>query len=131
MTKKQDLRDLLRAAAIGGNAEFKKETVEIDGNTFVIKQPSIKARGQVMDKCTTIGPDGKSVFKMPVFMLMSVIECTYTPEGEKVFSEEDFDTLEAAPAGGVVDQLIGVATKMINVEVDSRKKPSQETQKNS
>lgn len=106
-----DIRKALRDATLGKKSVFAEKKVEIEGNTFVIRQPNLKQRQALLKKCKT--DDGGIDFVD--FLLWSVILCTHTEEGELVFEEQDYDVLINQPAGGFVEQLGNAVAEMTNI----------------
>ena len=118
----------LRAKTLGKSKSFKKELIEIEGEKFELRQPTVRQRGEIRKRCTSI--DGKNFdFDMFEFMIQCVIACTYVPDtDEKVFSDEDYQALQELPAGGWLDDLSEKAIELCNVKGDVEKKNSEKTE---
>lgn len=125
-------KERLRIATLGQPTNFKKEIVEINGEKFEVRQPSIAARAELRIKCMDTDNFGKPQFNSFKFMLWSVIANTFVPDtNDKVFEDTDYDVLISQPSGGFVDTLTEAAMRMSNVEVSSAKKSSETIQKDS
>lgn len=129
-------RDKLRSATLGSSNKFKKETVEINGNEFEIRQPTLKQRGELSRKAMKISTDenGKTDTQFDIFefQIQAVLSLTYVPKtDEKVFDERDRELLEECPAGGWFDKLSKVASRLANVSEDETKKNLDGTEANS
>lgn len=112
-------RDTLRSAVLGKKPTFRSEIVEYEGEKFEIRQPTNKARRDLFKKAT----DESGKIDMMDFVMWAVIYNTYEPGTDTtVFEESDYDVLANLPAGGVVDKLGEVASKLLNVEDDTGKK---------
>jgi uncharacterized protein (UPF0179 family) len=108
------MRDKLRAKTVGAPKNFKSEKVVIDGETFVVLQPSVKARGE-MYKRSKISTGDVERIDMGELQVWAVINCTYTTDGEKVFEEADADNLREQPCDSFVDELGEVALKLMRM----------------
>ena len=117
--KEQSLRDKLRAKTLG-SSKRKEETVEIDGDTFIVRQPTVAERALILRKsgATSGEADKVDIAEMQVW---AVIQCVYTPDGERVFEEADYEALRNAPTGSYVDKLAAEALRLMNVaEVEGK-----------
>ena len=115
-------RDKLRKITLGVDPTFKKEIITYNGQEFEIRQPSIKARAELRQKCIKGTGENLDV-DIFEFLVWSVIQNTYVPNSdEKVFDDEDYDTLVSNPTGGFMDTFAETAAKMVNIKVDDIKK---------
>ena len=130
-------KERLRSFTIGSRKNFKKVEVEIeiDGEVevFEIRQPTIGQRGEIRSKSMKFNTSGKDEvdFDMFGYLICAVVELTYVPgTDERVFSEDDYETLKGMPAGGWFDKLTKEASEICNVQEnsDNVKKPSDETE---
>jgi len=128
--KEQSLRDRLRAKTLGAGGKRKEEIVEIDGETFIVRQPTVAQRSDILkrSKANTGDTERVDIGEMQVW---AVIHCTYTPEGEQVFEEADYDALKNQPTGGFVDQLGAAALRLMNVAAVDAKNSEPTTNANS
>jgi len=117
---KESLRDRMRAATLGAGHKRKEETVEIDGQTFVVRQPTVAERSQILkrSKANTGELENVDISEMQVW---AVIYCTYTPEGERVFEDADYEALMNQPSGSFVDALATAALRLMNVAEEAAK----------
>ena len=122
-------RDTLRQATLGAKKHFRKEIVEFNGQEFEIRQPTIKSRSELRAKCTTVTKDGVS-FDTFEFLVWSVIQNTYVPNtDERVFDDTDYNVLVENPTGGFMDKFSEIASKLLNVDTETKKKFSKKTTK--
>ena len=122
-------RDRLRAKTLGAKKVFKKELIKFDGETFEIRQPTLRERSEVRKKCTSVTEDGVE-FNMFEFLIWAVIGHTFVPgTDDKLFSEEDYDELSDIPAGGWFDKFAENASELCNVNTEDEKKDSSKTAK--
>lgn len=126
------MKDKLRAITLGANTKFQRKQVIIEGETFEVRQPSLKERGEFRKKAMTLVSDddgkGQADFDIFEFQINAVICLTLVPDtDEKVFSESDREAFEASPAGGWFDQLASVATALCNVSDSKIKNDSDAT----
>ena len=122
----------LRALTLGRKKTFEKRIIEIEGEKFEMRQPTIGQRGEIRNKSMKVGMhDGEeTTFDMFGFLICAVVELTHDPEtGERVFSDEDYEELQSLPAGGWFDKLTKEAADLCNVQDDEVKKPSEKIQK--
>ncbi len=125
-------KDALRALTLGASKKFKRETVIIEGQTFDIRQPSLKERGDFRKKAMKLGQDaegkGQADFDIFEFQINAVIALTLVPgTDEKVFDDSDREAFESSPAGGWFDKLASVATELCNVSDSTIKNDSKAT----
>lgn len=118
--KEQSLRDRLRAKTLGAGTKRREETVEIDGETFVVRQPTVAERSFILRKSGANTGNAEQV-EISEMQVWAVIKCVYSPEGERVFEDADYEALSNAPTGGFVDQLAAVALRLMNVAVTDAK----------
>jgi len=122
------LRDKLRTSTLGAKTPFKKEIIEYDGNEYEIRQPTIRDRSELIDKCSKIDMMGNSKIDNMEFALWCVIRNTYVPNtNERVFDDQDYDVLSKMPTHCFVDHFSDVATRMLNVEIDKKKSSQNQT----
>ena len=108
--------------AILTRQDFAKEIVDVDGQNVEVRQPSLRIRSDVNRRAASVRKDGSFDIDVLAMGLWLVIECCYDVEtGEKVFSEADYDELAGLPSGGIIDNLIGVASQLSNLDVESKK----------
>jgi hypothetical protein len=124
------LRDKLRAKTVGAKKEFRQEEVLFDGETFIVKQPSVLQRGQILQKSKAQVGDAEKLDTAQLFA-WATIHCVYTPDGEQVFDEKDYESLVNQPAGGFVDTFGAAAMKLMNVDTEQIAKNSGKTPKSS
>ena len=118
--KEQSLRDRLRAKTLGMTSKRKEEIVEIDGETFVVKQPTVAQRSEILKRGKANTGDAERI-DIGEMQIWAVIHCTYTPEGEQVFEPADYEVLKNAPTGSFVDKLAAVAMRLMNAAVEEAK----------
>lgn len=99
----------LRDAVLGKAATFKTKEVEVDGNTFVMKQLSVKGRKEVLSKATK--NDSLDPYE---FFIWATIYCTHDTEGKRVFEPSDYEALIEFPSGGLIDTLGAAASSLLN-----------------
>lgn len=113
------MRDKLRSKALEAQGKFKCEMLECEGEQFMIRQPSVMQRAEILKRSGVKGNDGKNVeLNFAEMQVWSTIYCTYTPEGERVFDEHDAPMLRDTPAGGFVDSIAKVALDLMNGEAE-------------
>lgn len=125
------MKDKLRAATLGANVTFKRETVIIEGETFELVQPTLQQRGDIRGKAMKLklkdakDKEGDSTmdFDINEFQLHAVIALTKVPgTDENVFDLTDLETMRGLPCGSWFDQLAKVATELCNVTSEEVKK---------
>jgi len=114
----QSIRDQIRSSTLGAKPQFKTKLVDLDGTEVEIRQPNLKDR----QKLLKMAKDKEGNFEMISFLLWAVILCTYVPNtNEKVFSEEDYDSMLEMNTGGFVEKLGGEVSALMNEEDTSTK----------
>lgn len=111
-------RDVLRSKLLGKTPYFRKEIVEYEGERYEVRQPTVKARGDLFKRAMK----GDDKVDMMEFSLWAVILNTYDNEGNLVFEEGDYEIMTGQPTGGLLDKLSEAATKLLNVEEDDNKR---------
>tara|TARA_R110000868_G_scaffold33755_8_gene122246 strand:- start:2009 stop:2365 length:357 start_codon:yes stop_codon:yes gene_type:complete len=112
-------KDALRKATVGSKNGLKRETVDIDGNIFEVRQPSLMDKELVYAelKKNTDVPEGVAI------IVNMVIACTFVPgTDEKVFDSTDFDNLSSRGSGSFVDIIWGAYQNVDNLTVEDAKK---------
>lgn len=121
-------RDELRKVTIGAKREFEKKLFTFEGKSFEFRQPTIGIRKKVRDKAMKNPLEPMDTLE---FYIWCVIELTFVPgTDEKVFSEEDYDTLLESPSGGFMDVFAEECSYLMNVDTETKKKSSKKTTKN-
>lgn len=83
-------RDLLRTATLGSKRPS-VQLVEINGQTFEVREPTIKQQKYISDASTDRKTREQDNYKAVV---LGVIECTFVPgTDEKVFDAKDMGSL--------------------------------------
>lgn len=84
----------LRSKLLGAKTQFKEVTVEHDGDTYVIREMSLKERRNLIKKCQ--GKDQQ--LDGTAFQIHSIITSVRDAKGKKVFEDTDAAALEELPA---------------------------------
>jgi len=113
-----NLRKLLRDATLGKKAQFKEKTINLEDQDFVIRQPNLRDRQALIEKSR----NKQGEMDMVSFLIQSVILCTYTPEGERVFEQEDVDAMLNLPAGSFVEKLGNEIAELMAVDEEAEVK---------
>lgn len=112
MAHNTDIRKVLRDATLGKKSQFKEKVVNLEGETFVIRQPNLRERQTLISK----SKDANGELDMINFLVYSVILCTYTPDGsEKVFEDSDVEIMLGLPAGSFVEKLGNEIAELMSV----------------
>jgi hypothetical protein len=125
-------KNKLRLVTLGSSKKFERKQVEIAGEVFEIRQPTLKERGIFRKNAMNIGADesgkGKADFDIFEFQIQAVMGLTLIPgTDEKVFDESDREAFESSPSGGWFDTLASVATDLCNVSDSTIKNDSNAT----
>lgn len=101
----------IRSATLGAQNKFRVETIEYNGTKVGFKQLSYAERSQLMEKCMT---DGKvDSLKLQAH---AVIQTAVDPDTmEKVFTEDDYETMVSQPADGYLDKFSKAAFKVLGL----------------
>lgn len=121
------IKDKIREKTVGKSKDFKSERVEVDkGLEVEVREPSVAQRTKILQKSKVQSAQANKDFdsidtgKMQAY---AIIECTYTPDGEKVFDESDLDSMLNSPStAGWLDKVGEVALKLLNVQEDEEVK---------
>lgn len=106
---RQELRDAIFKEA----SQFKTKEVEVVGNTYLIRQPSVGERNKLSERAT----DANGNFDPMEFVVWGAIGHVLHPETkEPVFEETDYDLLMGMPAGGAIDRFFEEIMNIFNVE---------------
>lgn len=116
-----ELRDKLRAATVGAAKVFGEEIIEYQGEKFKIRQPSVQQRAMIMQAAKIATGDVEKI-DLAKMQIWATICCVYTEDGEAVFSQEDYASLENQPCGGFIDEFAPVVMKLMNVEAEEKAK---------
>jgi hypothetical protein len=115
-TKKQSLRDELRAATVGAKKVFRTKSVEWNGLKFEFRQPSLAGRRKLRDKAL----DDGGMIDIFEALVWGVIWNTYVPgTDELVFEETDYDSLVSTPPGGFMDEFAVEIAELYNLDAAS------------
>lgn len=91
------IKDTIRAKTIGAASKARTKTIDFQGVEVAFKQPNLTVQRQLISKAK--GADGE--LDGVLFMVWSVIFCTYTPDlTERVFDESDYEILMEQQLGG-------------------------------
>ena len=122
-----ELLDKLRKVTIGAKYNPRFEIVEIDGEEFEVRQPTIRQRDDLHEKSIKNIPDQNGEFESKVDLLShriwSVILFTFVPKTNKrVFSDGDFDSMASSFTRSFVDKIYEVFDELSTVDVRAEKK---------
>lgn len=128
----ENKKDKLRLVTLGSNKKFERKQVEIGGELFEVRQPTLKERGVFRTNAMKIGSDengkGKADFDIFEFQIQAVMGLTLIPgTDEKVFDESDREAFESSPSGGWFDTIATIATELCNVTDSTIKNDSSAT----
>jgi len=101
----------IRSATLGAKNSFRTEKVKHGDIEVEVKQLSYADRTALLEKCK----DGETLntLKLQAF---AVIYTVVDPEtGEKVFSEDHYETMVQQPSGGYLDTFSKAAFKVIGL----------------
>lgn len=118
------LRERLRAKTIEAAKNFRSEEVEYEGEKFIVRQPSVAQRSDILKKAKAQTEKQEEVVErmdLAELQVWATIHCVYTPEGERVFDDSDADALRNEPAGGFVDTFSEVALQLMNMAEEAAK----------
>ena len=115
------IKDKIREKTVGQKKEFKSETVKIDDELeVVVKEPSVAQRTKILQNSKIQSAQANGDFdtidtgKMQAY---AVIECTYTPDGKRVFEEADLDSILNSPSTTEwLDKVGEIALNLLNVQ---------------
>lgn len=126
--EKQSLRDQMRAATLGSKNVFKSEILTHKGLKFEIRQPSIRGRQELRKRLI----DQEGTFDVFDALVWMVILYTFVPgTNERVFDEEDYDTIVAHPTGGYMETFSLTAAEFMNMDPEDIAKNSDATENDS
>jgi hypothetical protein len=121
-------RDKLRELTVGAPKKFGEEIVEYGGEKFLVRQPSVGQRAAIMQASKMITGDVEKI-DLAKMQIWATICCVYTEDGENVFTNEDYASLEAQPCGGFIDEFAPVVMRLMNVEAAEKAKNSEKIRK--
>lgn len=111
----KNLRDNLFSKAIN----LDKRIIEINGDKFEIRQPTIAQRNEITNRCR----QGDN-FDGLAYQIWGVIMFTYDPEtNARVFEDTDYEQLANMPTGSFVDVIGEAIVELSNVDISDAKKP--------
>ena len=121
------IKDKIREKTVGSKKDFKEKKVEIgEGLSVIVKEPSVAQRTKILQKSKVQSAQAKGDFdridtgKMQAY---AIIECTYTPDGEQVFTEADLTSILNSPTTTEwLDQVGEIALNLLNVQEDEEVK---------
>ena len=123
-----DLKDKIRAKTIGSAKVFRFREIEIDdeGTKIEIREPTVKEWGNILRNVMSVdGDKGQTKMEYDQYLVWSVICCSYVPgTQEKVFSEEDYETLLNVPKSSWVSEFSEIAMAMMQSNVEEAEKNS-------
>ena len=98
------------AKTLGAKKNFKKTEFDFEGEKVYFCQPSRGELREINKKST----DAQGQFDFLAFQLWSVIMLTKDADGNRVFSDEHFDSFLSEPIGGWLDQFSEEALKVMS-----------------
>ena len=126
-----ELKDKIRSETIGSNKvfRFKRVTINDEGTEIEIREPTVKEWGNILRNVMTVdGDKGQTKMEYDQYLVWSVICCAFVPDtDEKVFSEEDYETLLAMPKSSWVGEFSDIALAMMQSNVEETEKNLKKT----
>lgn len=118
---KKDLRNHL----LGKAPSFKKQTVNVDGTDYEVRQFSLGDRNKIASK--VVDKDGNTDYT--AIQIWSVIYSVFDPEtGERIFEDADYEQLLKQPsAGSFIDKFTEAANDLSLDEEGKGESVSEET----
>lgn len=118
----KNLKDNIRAATLGKSVKPRKISVAINGEHVEVRQPTLRQRNDLRDKCM-VSQDDTLVADAVLYQIWGVILFCYVPgTDERVFDEGDFDSLANQPSGSFVDDLFEAFIDLSSVDISNEKK---------
>lgn len=116
-------RDRLRSMTVGAKKDFRTKLVEVDGEEFEIRQPSIKERSAIIQRAQVgLDDDNKPKVDPGIMQVESILRLCYVPgTNELVYESGDRENLMGQPTGGFVDELGQACMKMLNIKKETEK----------
>lgn len=94
------IREKIRSKTLGADKHFRSEIVKWDDIEVELRQPSNKARRNLLQKAK----DESGNIDPLEFLVWATIEGTFVPgTNEKVFDDGDYDALMEQPVGSFLD----------------------------
>ena len=112
-------RDSIRSSILGKKPKFAKEIVEYKNNRYEIRQPTLRARREIMNRCT--GNDG-TIDMMSALIYLCIYNTYIADTDERVFEESDYEALLEEPTGGFIDEISIIASSLMNLEASAKAK---------
>lgn len=107
----------IQAATIGAKKQFKRYSLEFDGNTVEFIQPTVKQRRDLLSKCK----DTKGEVDGVLLMVEAVIALTVEPNTEnRVFDDTSRDSIMSQPSGGWFEQFAEKAIQALTGSDDPK-----------
>ena len=103
------LKESIRELTVGSKIDYKSVEMDYNGETVVFKQPAQKVRRDIIEKSTK--EDGN--IDTVSLQVWTVIYLTYDQEGNRVFSEADYDVFMNQPVGSFVDKFAEKAMSLL------------------
>lgn len=123
-----DLKNKIRSKTIGSAKIFRFNKIKIDddGTEIEIREPTVKEWGNILRNVMSVdGDKGQTKMEYDQYLVWSVICCSYVPgTDEKVFSEEDYETLLQVPKSSWVSEFSEIAMAMMQSNVEEAEKNS-------
>lgn len=118
-----NVRDKIREKTVGKKKKFDSEKVWIDKEKdlyVIVKEPSLAQRTEILQQAKAQSAGVEQDFdkidtgRMQVY---AVINCTYTPEGKKVFDETDAESMLNTPTTEEwMDKVGETALNLLNLQ---------------
>lgn len=108
------LKDNIREITVGSKINYKTKEFDYEGNKVIFKQPTQKTRRDIIEKSTNDNGNIDSVS----LQVWTVIYLTYDEEGNKVFSEADYDVFMNQPVGSFIDKFADQAMDLLGNQED-------------
>lgn len=89
----------IRAATLSITPKFVTRKYVVNGAEIVLRQPTIKTRGEIYRRST--GQDGKVDSDLKA--IWTLIYCAVDSDGNRVYSDADFDAMMECPTESWVD----------------------------
>ena len=106
-------RDSIRTHLFSGAPQFRSTEVDLNGVPAEVRQPSIRIRRELFNKCT----DEKGNIDANDFLVWSILKNTFVPgTNQRLFDDADYDQLMNMPTGSWVDELIEAMSGLTNPE---------------
>lgn len=103
-------------------SSFKSETIQVDGDTYIIKEMDAGSADEYQSSLYTVNGQGQIKYNTKDTKVKLVFYCLHDEQGQRVFTKEaDLELIKKLPSS-LIEEIFDKASELNNLSPDEKDK---------